>query len=183
MQPRDGDRVAVEDEPADLVPRLLSGGPRVQLARLVHVPDRHADAARQGLGGDGAGRAGRQRQVADHAAVRRNDEGAVIAGEDHGLDPERGRGAARRLQRPPGDDDEQGAGGDELGDRLTGAREGRRRVVEQSPVQVAGEQERPAGRSAGSVHPPDQARPAADGNRTVKRAPPPGASAAATDPP
>ena len=174
----------MQDEPADRLARLLTGAdPRIELARLVHVPDRDADAAGKRLVGDGAGGAGRHGQMADHGAVRLHDEGAVIAGEDLGLDPQSGRGAARRLQRPPGDHHEEGAGRDDLGDRFAGAGNRRRFVVEQGPVQIAGEQERFAGTSAGCVHPPLQARPAADGSSTVKRAPPPAASSAVIEPP
>ena len=104
------------------------------------------------------------------------------AGEDDGLDAESGRRAPRRLQRPPRDDDEQGAGGDELTESLSGAGDRHGLIVEQRPVQVAGEQQRLARAPDASVHPPGQVRPPADGSSTVKRAPPPGASPTAIDP-
>ena len=96
--------------------------------------------------------------MADQRAAGLHDERAVVADEDDGLDPERSRRAARRLQRPPRDDDEQGAGGDELGDGLGGAGDGRGLVVEQGPVQVAGEQQGLAGTPDGRAIP--RVRPA-----------------------
>ena len=85
--------------------------------------------------------------MAQHRAAGLRDEGAVVAGEDHGVDPERRRGAARRLQRAAGDDGEESAGADELRERLAGAGHGPALVVEQRAVEVAGEQERLAAAS------------------------------------
>ena len=144
-------------------------GARLELARLVHVPEGHGDARRQGLGGDLA-------RLGAAAAA-----GAAGSGRRPPRRAPRGSRRRRRAATPsasvarraacsgrPVHDDEEGAGGDQLGERLAGAGDGRGLVVEQRAVQVAGEQERPArgGPAAPSGSP--QTRPAA-GSSTVNR--------------
>ena len=68
----------------------------LELARLVHVPDRHGHARGQGLGGDGARLRPGQRQVPQDPAGCLHDERAVVAGEDDGLHAQRGRRPAAR---------------------------------------------------------------------------------------
>ena len=182
-QPRDGGRVAVEHEPAGGRPRLVCEvAPGPELARLVHVPDGHAELLGQAAGDDGVSRTRRHRQVAQHRAVCLRNERAVIARVHTGLHAERRGGPARGLQRSAGDDGEEGAGADELRERLAGAGHRCGLVVQQRAVEVAGDEHRSGAWGRSGRHRPQCAPPAA-GRCTVNRAPPPGASSAAIVPP